>query len=230
MSYQTLKIKSQYKVEVVDPLEEWQLSDEVQAHIERIWRAELVTRNLFNGSLLSALAYNKDQLTGIFVPYKYFIAQLRDPSLRSILKITPVSISGMTLFEDHVIFAKRSPYVTQFPHCYELAPSGSIDNEFLEGSQINLAEQIKKELYEEVGIEPKRVKTIKFFALIYDEGLQSIDLCAEIKAVPYSLHSHSWEYSQVITIPKSELAGFTKLDEARFVPLSLLMLEQRKLL
>ncbi|MGK5595065.1 MAG: hypothetical protein ACSNEK_06885 [Parachlamydiaceae bacterium] len=230
MSYQTLKIKSQYRVEVVDPLEELQLSDDVEEHIERIWRNELVNRNLFNGSLLSALAYNKDQLTGIFVPYKYFIAQLRDPSLKPILNITPVSISGMTLFEDHVIFAKRSSYVTQLPHCYELAPSGSIDNEFLEGNQINLVEQIKKELFEEVGIEPKRVKTIKFFALIYDEAVQSIDLCAEIKVLPYSLNSHSWEYSQVITIPKNELVEFTTLSEVKFVPLSLLMLEQRKLL
>ncbi|KAF3362078.1 hypothetical protein PHSC3_001389 [Chlamydiales bacterium STE3] len=230
MGYQTLKIKSHYQVEILDTLETVSLPEELEERIERIWRAELIGRDLFNGYLLSAVAYDKERLTGVFVPYKLFIAQLRDPSLKPILKIIPVSISGLTILGNNVLFAKRSSYVTQFRYHYELAPSGSIDNFFLEGSQINLREQLKKELREEIGVDSKRVKSVKFFALIYDKELESIDLCAEIRINPYAMQSHSWEYSQVITVPKDELAHFVKIDGEHFVPLSLSILRQRKLL
>lgn len=228
MDYQTLKINSHYNVEIVDSQEELQLSDAVKTQIEKIWQIEAAKRNLFNGSVLSSLSFDSQQLRGMFVPYKYFIAQLKDPALKPILKIKPVSVSGLTLIGDNVVFAKRSPFVTQFQNYYELAPSGGIDLECVQGNQIDLRGQIKKELEEELGVSPRRVKAIKFFALIYDKEVESIDLCAEIRINPFAMHSQAREYSQIITVPASELTSFVKMENEQFVPISLLILQLRK--
>lgn len=230
MDYQTLKIKSLYEVEIVEYQEENTLSDEVKERIDSIWQEESQAGNLFNGPFLSAISFDHQKLKGMFVPYKNFIAQLRDPSLKPYLKITPVSISGLTLLGENIVFAKRSSYVTQFQNYYELAPSGGIDADCVEENMVNLRSQVKKELQEELGVSPRKVKAIKFFALIYDKRLESIDLCAEIHIHPFALHAQTWEYSQVMTVPASEVSNFVKMKNEQFVPLSLVMLHFRKYL
>lgn len=228
MDYQTLKINSHYRIEIVDSHEELQLSDAVKTQIDKIWQVETAKRHLFNGSFLSALSFDNRQLKGIFVPYKYFIAQLKNPDLKPLLKITPVSVSGLTWIGDNVVFAKRSSFVTQFQNHYELAPSGGIDLECVEGNRVDLRGQIKKELEEELGVSPRKVKAIKFFALIYDKELESIDLCADIRINPFAMHSQALEYSQIITVPSGELDSFIKMENEQFVPLSLLILHLSK--
>ena len=230
MDYQTLQIKNQFSIERVNSQEEIKLSDAVKTHIDQLWQIESSKRHLFNGAFLSALSFDTRQLKDTFVPYKYFIAQLKDPSLKPLLKITPVSISGLTLIGENVVFAKRSPYVTQFQNYYELAPSGGIDNEFVEGNQVNMRDQLKRELEEELGVSSRQVKNIKFFALIYDQELESIDLCAEIHINSFTMHTRTLEYSQIMTVPCGELANFVSMEDERFVPLSLLILHLRKYL
>lgn len=230
MDYQTLKIKSQYQIEVVNFQEEIKLSDVDKAKIDHIWLKESAERNLFNGAFLTALSFNQVQMKATFVPYKYYIAQLKDPSLKSLLNVIPVSISGLTFIGENVVFAKRSRYVTQFHNHYELAPSGGIDQECVEENHINLSNQVKKELEEELGVKPRRVKSLKFFALIYDQKLESIDLCAEIRIHPFAMHANVMEYSQIITVPASEVAEFVKIENEQFVPLSLLLLRLKKII
>lgn len=229
--YQTLEIRKDFKVELAGKPRKPRLSDDKASLIERIWQSELKANPfLFNGQLFSAQAYDKNKLTGAFVPFKYFIAQVRKSTLKSALKIRPVGISGLTLLGDNVMIGKRAPFVTQYPNCYELAPSGSVDDECVVDHEIDLQALVKKELLEEVGIEAKRVKSIRFFILAHDKKTDLIDLCALIKVQSFVLQSRSGEYSQLMTIPKSELSYFVAQNKMHFVPLSLLLLQIKKLI
>jgi len=227
--YQTIEIKNQFKVELSSRQRKIRLSDEKVALIEKIWQQELKLKAaLYNGQMLSALSYDSKNLIGTFLPYKLFLAQLRKPALKSVLKIAPVSISGLTLLGENVVIGKRAHFVTQFPNCYELAPSGGIEKEFVVDHEVDLAGQIKKELFEEIGVDAKKVKTIRFFALVHDKKTDVIDLCALIKIQPFVIQSRLEEYSQIMTIPKKELPQFVKQYKEDFVPLSILILQLKR--
>lgn len=226
--YQTLKIKSHFVVEVLDDHERIILSDEAHALVEKTWQEELKKRELYNGELLSAVSYDKEKLTGVFFPYKLFIAKIRNPSFK--IKMVPVSVSGLILHGDNVLIGQRSNRVTEFPGCYELPPSGSIGRQVLREGRIDLKEQLAIELFEEVGITPKKIKKIQFFMLAHDKEQDHIDLCAEIKISPFALQSVSGEYSQIMTIPKNELPDFVNRYSDQFVPLSIMILKLKKLI
>lgn len=226
--YQTLKIKNQFEVLVVDAPEPMELSDGQKQQIELIWQEELKKRELFNGEILSCLSFDKERLTGEFLPYKLFIAKLRNPEMQ--IKIIPVSVSGLILHGDNIMIGRRSSLVSEFPGYYELPPSGGIGKEMLKEGRVELRSQIAKELFEEIGITPRKIRKIQFFMLAYDQKQDHIDLCAEIKITPFAMQSISGEYTQIMTIPKNEISQFVEKYLEQFVPLSILILKLKKLI
>lgn len=229
-NYQTITIKNTYEVEVIDFPSKIKLSDDKLMLIDQIWQEECRKRPLFNGQFLSALSYDGNKLIGAFLPYKFYLAQMRHPDLKAALQIIPVSVSGLTFHGDSVMIGRRGAKVTDYPDYYELSPSGSIDPKCVEEGKVSLNMQIANELFEETGINSRRVKSIRFFSLAYEKKLQQIDLLAEIKVRPFSLQPFSGEYSQLMTIPKNELKEFVKHRKEQFVPLSILMLKMKKLI
>lgn len=226
--FDAFTIKNKFEVEVIEAKKTVQLSDSDLSLVEKIWQNEQKKRRLFDGELLNAHSYDQNRLEGAFIPYKLFIAQLAEPSLKSTLKIVPVSVSGLTLLGKNVIIGKRSSNVTQFPGFYELAPSGGVGRDFIQENRIDIRKQFQQELEEEIGIPAKKVKGFKLFALVHDHQLDLIDICAEIKVKPSALQTISREYSQIMTIPCEELPAFLEQNKEQFVPLSLLLLKLRK--
>lgn len=209
------------------------LAETKKSLIQTIWDQEQKKRDgkLHEGAILSAISYDSKSLVGQFVPYKYFFAQACDPSLKPDLKIVPVSISGMTLIGEEIIIAKRASWVSQYPNCYELAPSGGIRPPGRDLEAVDLKVQLLDELQEEIGMNRTHVKSVKFFSLVHDEKEDAIELCAEIRLKPSCLIlSSTSEYSQVIAIPCQELEGFVRDHKDEFVPLSLLLLRLKKLI
>lgn len=230
--YQALKINSKFVIHLTPSSSYDDLSASKKRLIQTIWEQEQKRRGgkLHEGAILSAVAYDHKSLTGQFVPYKYYLAQLFDPSLKRDLKIVPVSLSGLTFVGDNLIVAKRAWWVAQYPDCYELAPSGGIRPPNAEQGYVDMKGQILNELEDEVGIESSLVKSVHFFSLVRDYKSDGVELVAKIVVKPCAILSSSSEYAQVITVPVSEMANFAASHAKEFVPLSLEMLHLRKLM
>ena len=183
---------------------------------------------LHEGAILSALSYDDKKLTGRFVPYKYYLAQLCDPSLKADLKIIPVSMSAVTIATHSIVLAKRAGWVAQYPDWYECAPAGGVRLPSAGRSGVDIKEQMLDELNEEIGVEREQVKAIKFMTLVRDLKLDAIELCAEIQLKPCTIFSSSAEYTQIMTVPLSEVPLFVKAHAVDFVPLSLVLLKWGK--
>lgn len=228
--YQTISITSRFGIDLLPSPSFEELSSAKKRLINTIWEKEQKRRGglLYEGTILSAAAYDKNKLSGYFVPYKYFLAQMCDPSLKQDLKILPVSVSGITLTVNNILVAMRASWLTQEPDRFELAPSGGIRPPS-KGQPIDLKEQILYELVEEIHIEESSVKKIKFFALVRDMKNDGIELCAEILLKSPVILSSTSEYTQVLSLPKEEVSNFAKTHSVDFVPLSLHLLKLRKL-
>lgn len=235
VNYQTIKISPKFSISVL-PSRGFVLSDHQKTEIESIWRHEQLERStrLFNGQMFNLIQLENDKLIGEFVDYKYYLAQLRNPSFIELLHIRPVCISGITLAGDKILIGQRSSNVTQYQDYYETVPSGGIDAEINAGSLVNemidLPRQFQKELWEETGISVTEIKKIEIFSLIYDPNEEMYDLCAEIH-VNYSILKESIqpteEYPKFQWLSKQELKKFINAHPMDIVPLSLHLLKAR---
>jgi hypothetical protein len=232
--YLTLAISSKFTIHLEPSISYSELSETKKNLIQRIWDMEQKRKNgkLHEGAILSAISFDDKSLTGQFVPYKYFLAQTCDPSLKADLKIVPVSLSGMTFSEEgDLIVAKRAPWVTQYPDCYELAPSGGIRLPGGDLKTVDMKIQLLDELVEETGIETSEVKSVKFFTLVHDQKEDGIELCAEIRLKSGGLIlSSSSEYPQIMTLAAEELPSFVDKQREKFVPLSLVLMKLKHLI
>lgn len=224
--YQTTPISDYFTVVADLSSGDLELSDRVKRLIEDIWERESVIRKgeLFNGRLLSFVALENERLLGRFVEYKHYIAQLAEPSLKSILQIEPISISGICIAEGKFLVGKRSEMLTQYPGFYELVPSGGIEPSSVLEGRVNIAKQYQNELLEETGIEKTLIRQILPFALVHDLRKEAYEICASIKLEGEVLnisYMEGSEYSQLLWKSKMQLKKFIRENEEKFVPFSL---------
>lgn len=209
------------------------LSEDIQEDIENIWQREskIPGRYLFNGKILSLVNLEKDKLICEFVEYKYYLAQLRDPSLERFLNIKTVCVSAITLAGNRVLVGHRARSLTVHPGLYELAPSGGIDPTALENGKIDLIKQYMVELEEETGILKDHVKKVNPFALLYEPTMRCYEICAEIHIDPnhtdVSKGTHE-EYDELFWLPMQDVPKFIINYRDRIVPLSLWLLKESK--
>lgn len=223
-SYQTLKISPQFMISVVNTRENLKLSDVEKKHIDQLWKeAKQEQASLYNGKLLNFVSFNGIQLIGEFVHYKYYAVQKMDPNLKHLLNITPISISGLTFSDDKILVGKRSKSVSQYKGYLELVPSGGLEQEG-DGEQINLAQQVMRELTEETGI--KKAKAIKPFELIFDRSTGLYEICVAIflnDKIAKEPIAPSAEYQELFWVTHDELKEL--LVRKKWVPLSTFLIE-----
>lgn len=233
--YQITKLSPNFAIKVLPEARGFTLSEFDKLHINSLWKkeAEDSAKRLFNGQILNFVRWEGETLIGEFIEYKFYLAQVRDEGLRSLLNIEPIGASGITLTGDKVLFGKRSSYVTTYPEYYELVPSGSVDDGALLGDKIDLKKQFEVELWEETEISTTEIRTIEPLALIYDRQKKIYELCASI-TVNYSvvreeLHS-SDEYLELRWVARSDLPAFLRKQKQPIVPISLELLKMIKIL
>lgn len=233
--YQTYKFSSTTTILAEPSALKFKLSDVDQLLIEKIWDAEKKRTNgrLFNGELFSITSWDEQQVVGSFVEYKLFLAQKKAPELAKKFPIHPLSVSGLTIRGDNVLFAQRAADVAQDPLCYELAPSGGVDPSSLVGNHIDLTKQLMLELQEETGLITEMIKGIHPFALIRDLQSRLTEICVEIivDEIKGKIVNHPIdEYIQFFWIPKKDIPHFIAKHHDRFVPMSLHVLKIKGLM
>lgn len=189
------------------------LSDDIESRIEVLWAEEeaRLGKVLFNGSLFSATAITPTRLEGHFVPYKHFVAQMRDPSLADAVGIYAVAVTGVTRSADgsKILLGKRSETVLQYPGEYELVPSGGVDADSIQDGHVDFMEQLYRELEEEAGITKNQVLSSAPTKLVYDSKLRIWELCCDVVVdASVALQARPEEHSELVWVPAEEAADF----------------------
>jgi hypothetical protein len=127
----------------------------IEARVDEIWQREkeLRSHDLYNGRLFSVDHCDAKTIVGWISEYRYFLAQRREPSLHAALKIKPLAVTGILSCSDGVLFGRRSGRSEMDAGCWELVPSGGVDDAAVgSAGQVSLERCILIELEEETGI------------------------------------------------------------------------------
>lgn len=224
-SYQTFLLSCDFQIKIEDAALQFQLSDHEAELIERIWQEEVRLKGdkLFNGQMLSYLRHNSHELHGCFVDYKYYLAVLRQPSLRDKIPIETLGVSGLTISDGWLLWGKRASFVTEYAGYYECAPSGGINPEMAIGGMVPTHIPYEVELLEETGISKEQVTGISPVCLVYDVNVHLYECVARIEVDPCLRRmkmSASEEYDELVWVEISKLAHFLDNDEVNILPMS----------
>jgi len=135
-----------------------ELPDDIVARVDTIWNDALLEReSLFDGAILSVVSLSVDKLVLTPLSYRHALAALIDRSLRPLLRVRPLAVTGILTCPDGIVFGRRAKLVTQGAGLLELVPSGGVEAPN-DGGAVNLSYQILRELREEIGLSLDQVK------------------------------------------------------------------------
>ena len=217
---------------VIASSESLAVTDETRRRIDALWQEELHAHpHRFDGTLLSFVRREGDVLHGRFIPYRYYMAQRREPTLP--LAIVPLAVSGMLICQDQVAFARRSERATQYPGRIELVPSGGLDAECLrDDGTVDYRAQLVRELTEETGIPESEILSIEPVALLRDRVDAVLDLASIIEVGPRAraiaeivIADGANEYRSLQWVAAAELLAFIESRREDLVPTSYALCE-----
>ncbi len=224
---------------VVDIDREFQMDlDDTQIDIERHWDEfrSLKGGGLFNGKLLHVIDINATP-KAIFIrvgwtdykTWSYFRSGLKsgaDVAIRA-NRIRPLAVSGLTLIRSSqsLLFGVRSGDVTQFPGCFELVPSGSVDDSCFDGDRVDYLGNLKNEFTEETGVDVDEIACITPFGVFEDDAEPVVDIAIRIEIGELDVEAcRTGEYSRFEVVPISKLDEFVRRNGGRIVPTSKMIL------
>lgn len=213
---------------------------DLNQRIQDIWDAEQVNRGglLFDGQLFSVDHVSESQIIGRFVPYRSLIAQRVDPSLFEALRVRPLAVSGLLRCASGIVFGLRGDGLTQDGSMWELAPSGGVDGDSVNGDgDVDLIRQIGVELSEELGLSMSQMTDMHPFCLIEDTDSHVFDvgleLCTDLDEddvrAAYE-NKASDEYEALNFVREDEVADFINRQVQDVLSVSRLLLQTRGLL
>jgi len=214
------EIPSDFTVNVTEEPPQFQLNETEKQLVEEIWRGEHRETKV-EGLFLHLINIHERSVTGSFVPYKYYLAQEKVPTIRDKLQLCPVALSGVTLAGDSLLLGQRSHTVTQFPLYWEFAPSGGIDDRFVEKNRVDYRRQIMQELEEETGIDRQYINEVAPKWLYLDRDAPIVDICLEIhinKEGKNPFKKPTAEYLALEWVDRAKLTEFFHLHQDQFVP------------
>jgi hypothetical protein len=197
------------------------IGPDIEARVDEIWQREkeLRSHDLHNGRLFSVDYCDGRTIVGWISEYRYFLAQRREPSLHAALKIKPLAVTGILSCPDGVLFGRRSGRSEMDAGCWELVPSGGVDDAAVgPAGQVSLERCILIELEEETGIGASELSArSRAAALVEDPQSHVIDVgvmlatassAAQIQRRFAALENR--EYSELEIVAPAELRAFRR--------------------
>lgn len=187
---------------------------------------------MFDGRILALSECTPARLAGRYVPYSWFVAQKRDPTLVPLLDINPLAVSGILTLGDSLVFGLRGRDVVADRGLWELAPSGSVDIQALrpDGS-VDVAGLLLREAVEELNVDPAWLRDIRPVALLKNQHSRVSELCfaARLEGTAERLHRvfagrGNREYDELRLVPIGDIAAFAAEPDRRIDPGSLALL------
>ncbi len=197
------------------------IGPDIEARVDEIWQREkeLRSHDLHNGRLFSVDYCDGRTIVGWISEYRYFLAQRREPSLHAALKIKPLAVTGILSCPDGVLFGQRSARSEMDAGCWELVPSGGVDDAAVgPAGQVSLERCILIELEEETGMEAFQLSArSRAVALVEDPQSHVIDVgitlatassAAQIQRRFAALENR--EYSELEIVAPAQLRAFRR--------------------
>lgn len=172
-------------------------------------------------------------VTGRYVAYSEWVAQMREPELREDLGIRALGVTGVILSGGAIWLGRRSPSTFLLPGLWELCPSGGVDFDArTEAGKVEPARQLGLELEQELGWPAARIESAVPFALVEDLEVCVVDITYRLalQGSDEELHAAvearaNREYDRIEGFPVAGLAGFVAEEGAKISPVSIAMLE-----
>lgn len=225
----TISISSDIKVEINDTI--LSLTDEQEDKVNKIWmREKEINNSLFNGKIVSHeshfFAESGLVIKGFVVEYKYFLAQLKDPTLN--FNIKPLAVSGVIFDKNQNVLVAKRQNVAEYNQHYEFVPSGGLNPSHISEKEILFIDQLKEEFVEETKLKLETIEKITPFCMVVDKQHQVYDLCCKVQlnvTLPENFKTGP-EYCDSRLISFRELASFIRANN--FVPTSKMLAEIMK--
>jgi hypothetical protein len=193
----------------------------IEARVDEIWQREkeLRSRHLYNGRLFSVDHCDDETIVGWISEYRYFLAQQREPGLYAALKIKPLAVTGILSCPDGVVFGRRSDRSEMDAGCWELVPSGGVDDAAVgSAGQVSLERCILVELEEEIGIGESELSAhCRAVALVEDPQSHVTDVaivlstaCSAAQIQHRFATLENREYSELEIVASAELRAFRR--------------------
>jgi hypothetical protein len=197
------------------------IGPDIEARVDEIWQREKELRphDLYNGRLFSIDHCDAKTIVGWISEYRYFLAQRREPSLHAALKIKPLAVTGILSCSDGILFGRRSGRSEMDAGCWELVPSGVVDDAAVgSAGQVNLERCILIELEQETGIKASELSAhSRAVALVEDPQSHVIDVgimlatassAAQIQQRFAALENR--EYSELEIVAPADVRAFRR--------------------
>lgn len=209
------------------------LDSTILNRVDAIWNAALKSPacHLFNGTIYSVYETVPSGFLTRPTEYKYYYAQLIDPTLTSYLNISPLACTGILTCNDGLVLGKRSENVTLDAGKWELAPAGTFDEDCLSNGLLDASKLIKKEIHEELGIPETLVETMGAIAAFEDPVAYTVDILMRVHVPIFKAQLFEYfnkraqaEYTNVDVVPLHSLEAFAsqKQDHLNWVSLAAL--------
>jgi hypothetical protein len=197
------------------------IGPDIEARVDEIWQREkeLRSHDLHNGRLFSVGYCDATTIVGWMSEYRYFLAQRREPSLHAALKIKPLAVTGILSCPDGVLFGRRSARSEMEAGCWELVPSGGVNDAAVgPAGQVSLEQYILIELEEETGVGASELSAhSRAVALVEDPQSHVTDVgimlatafsAAQIQRRFAALENR--EYSELEIVAPAEVRAFRR--------------------
>jgi 8-oxo-dGTP pyrophosphatase MutT (NUDIX family) len=181
-----------HDVSVVEHSHRDVLAHDLAEIVEREWKVARAERpELVDGQIFSVDRIALPDISGAFVPYRFFVAQCRLPSIYSTLLVQPLGVTGrVTTTDQRLVFGRRSHHTTQDPGRWELAPAGGVDaSARTDSERVDPEVSLYSELHEELGVGPADVARSRLAGVVVD---------------PVS-HVHELVYDVTVTLSAAEV-------------------------
>lgn len=188
------------------------------ARVEELWTEALArTPGLFNGRLFSLVEFDGPRALGYMAQYKWYVAQLAEPSLFGELRVRSLAVSGLVNVRGHLVFGKRRAGLSLEGGLWELAPSGTLSDACREpDGSLSWRGQFAHELTEELGLTAP-LGLLKAFALVEDTetNIWELGVSAELDIDPGDVLSayaglERTEHDQLSIVPLADVPRFHK--------------------
>ena len=217
-SYRMLRFFDLPKRFVVLPEFKREISSALEQIIATIWNKEKAERGsrLFNGQLFSIEEVSAGCVTGCFVEYRLFLAQLRRPELFSELHVQPLAVTGLLQNAEGLFFGLRSSTAALQPDRWELVPAGGIDAGRMSATgDIEPDGQLLAELGEELGLNSSDVRPPRLVGFCEEPELHIFDLVFDLETTLETktvLRAHAAlsnpEHQEIRCVPWKDVEGF----------------------
>lgn len=156
----------------------------IRRGIDEIWEKEResAAAPLGDSQVLSYQEERDGCMVCTFVPYRRWVAQLRAPELREVLRIRPMTVSAVLRARDGIVLGKRAEGLLGVPGQWEFAPSGRIDARARVGARrVSAQAQLYHEL-EAFRVLPRKVRSLRPLAIATSDDAESIELVFAVEA------------------------------------------------